>query len=157
MILWHLQPERGVLVATGPRMLQSVLPSSSQPAGTAWASQLVAAMCSSPFCFVSLRARAFWKADITTELSHALQLDTLWVGLLVCAEINTWHTHTYTPQNGPCFAHGKIICLFSAVVCMRHSHEPWPPPILWLGQQMYCVKESYLELTGFLLYYHHSY
>jgi len=28
------------------------------------------------------------------------------------------------------FAHGKVICLFSAGVCMRHSNEPWPPPIL---------------------------
>lgn len=53
-----------MLVATGLKILQRVLPS-SQPAGTMGSSQLVATMYSTPFffvfffLFVSLRACAF--------------------------------------------------------------------------------------------------
>lgn len=40
------------------------------------------------FFFVSLRAHAFWTAEMTTNISYVLQLDTPWVSPLVCAGID---------------------------------------------------------------------
>lgn len=46
--------------------------------------------------FVSLRAHAFWRVEMTTAISYVLQLDTPWVSPSVCAGTDTWCTRTHT-------------------------------------------------------------
>lgn len=100
------------------------------------------------FFFFSLRACSSWKAETTRKIIHmAAAGHTVNQSFWVCKNQCVWGRWGEGVGGGRVckiafFAHGKIICLFSVGVCIRHPNEPWPPPILWLGQQIHWHKRT---------------